>query len=290
MRSRSSYGWEFVAPALLLIGLFVVVPCVWGIGLSFTRYDAIRQSHFVGGANYGRMVRDPVVLISLERTALYVLYSLPLGLALGLAVALALHARWFRARSLVRGLYFLPNVTSLAAVAFVWQWLMNPEYGLLNAGIHAAGLKGLGFISDPAQALPSVACVGIWHGLGFTILFFLSGLRGIPPELREAAELDGAGPWSTFRHVTWPLLTPTTMFLTITGVIGGFLVFDSVFIMTGGGPLDATRVFMFYLYESAFKNLEFGYASAMAVVLFLVVMLLTTIQWAYFGKRLEAWR
>lgn len=288
--STASYGWEFIAPALLLIGLFVVVPCVWGIGLSFTRYDAIGPVHYAGLENYRRMASDPLVPLTLKRTAAYVLFTLPVGLVLALGIALALHAKWFRGRSVVRGLYFLPNVTSLAAVAFVWQWLMNPDFGLLNAALRRAGLPGLGWLGDPNLAMPSVAMVSIWQGLGFTILVYLSGLRAIPEEVHEAARIDGAGGWAAFRNVTWPLLMPTTMFLTIMGVIGGFQVFQSVFIMTGGGPLDTTRVYLYYLYQVAFQNLEMGYASAMAVLLFAIVMVLTLAQWAFYGRRLQTWQ
>jgi len=289
-RPVASYGWEFIAPAGLLIGLFVLMPAIWGIGLSFTQYDAIAPARFTGLANYQRLAGDPMALLTLKKTALYVLLTLPVGLALALAIALALHAKWFRGRSFARALYFLPNVTSLAAVAFVWQWLLNPEYGLLNAGLRAAHFKGLGWLSDPVLAMPSVAGVGIWQGIGFTILVYLSGLRAIPEDVYEAAKLDGAGGTSTFVNITWPLLTPTTMFLTIMGVIGGFQVFQSVFIMTGGGPLDATRVYLFYLWQSAFQNLELGYASALAVLLFFIVMVLTAIQWAFYGRRLSAWQ
>lgn len=289
-RRQASYGWEFVAPAVLLIGLFVVVPCVWGIGLSFTKYDAIAPARFTGLANYERLAGDEMARLTLQKTALYVCLTLPFGLALALVIALALHAKWFRGRSVARALYFLPNVTSLAAVAFVWQWLLNPEYGLFNAGLRALNLPVLGWLSDPKLAMPCVAGVGIWQGLGFSVLIYLSGLRSIPEEVYEAARIDGAGGWPTFRSITWPLLTPTTMFLTIMGVIGGFQVFQSVYIMTGGGPLDSTRVYLFYLWQTAFQNLELGYASALAMLLFVVVMALTGIQWMFYGRRLQTWQ
>jgi multiple sugar transport system permease protein len=290
MRRNQSYGWEFVAPAVLLIGLFAIVPCIWGIGMSFTRYDAIAPARFTGLANYSRLAGDPMIPKTLVNTALYVLFTLPLGLVIALAIALALHSKWFRGRSLARGLYFVPNVTSLAAVAFVWQWILNPDYGLLNAGLRGAHLPTQGWLSDPKLAMPTVAAVGIWHGLGFSVLIFLSGLRGIPEEVHEAARIDGSGGWASFRFVTWPLLMPTTMFLTIMGVIGGFQVFQSVFIMTNGGPLDRTRVFLFYLWQSAFRNLEMGYASAMAVLLFAIVMALTVLQWRFYVRKLQTWQ
>lgn len=288
-RTTASYGWEFIAPALLLIGLFVVVPCVWGIGMSFTQYDGIGRPVFTGLHNYARMKDDPLVLSTLKNTVLYVIFTVPLGIVLGLVVALALHAKWFAGRSILRGVYFLPTISSMAAVAFVWQWMLNPEFGLLNAAFQKVGLPTLGWLSDPKLAMPLVGVVGIWQGLGFGVLVYLSGLRNVPEEVVEAARIDGAGTWSVFRHVTWPLLMPTTMFLTIMGVIGGFKIFESVYIMTGGGPLDATRVYLFYLWQTAFQNLEMGYASALAVLLFVIVMVLTLVQRQIYGRRMKAW-
>lgn len=289
-RSRNIWGWEFIAPALLLISFFVVIPCVWGIGMSFTQFDGISKPHFVGIENYSRLKDDPLVWATLLNTALFVLLTLPTGLILALAIAMALHQKWFRGRTWMRAIYFLPNVTSLAAVAFVWEWLLNPEYGLINAALRGMGLQALGWLSDPTLAMPTVAAVSVWHGLGFGVLIYLSGLRSIPEEVLEAARIDGASAWQSFRSVTWPLLTPTTMFLTMMGVIGGFQVFQSVYIMTGGGPLDRTRVYLFYLWQTAFQNLDFGYASAMAVLLFAIVMVLTLIQRHYYSRRLQTWQ
>lgn len=282
-------------PALLVITVFVLIPCVWGIVLSFARYDAIAPIRWVGLANYHRMLTDDLARTTLVNTVYYVVLTLPTGLALSLAVAMALHQKWFVGRDWVRGIYFLPNVTSLVAVAFVWQWMLNPEYGLVNAALRGdtfqkLGLGPQGWLSDPKLAMPCVAAVGVWHSLGFSVLVYLAGLRSISDDVFEAARLDGASAWQQFRHITWPLLTPTTMFLTMMGVIGGFQVFQSVFIMTGGGPLDRTRVYLFYLWQTAFQNLEMGYASALAVLLFVIVLILTLIQWRFFQRRLSTWQ
>ncbi|MBI5706670.1 MAG: sugar ABC transporter permease [Armatimonadetes bacterium] len=283
-------GWNFVSPALLIMGIFVAIPAIWGILLAFTHYDGMSEARFVGADNFKRLLDDPLIWTTLLNTSIYVVFTLPVGLALGLGIALALHQKWFTGRSFVRGLYFLPNVTSMAAVAFVWEWILNPEYGLANAALRQAGLKGSGWLSEPSLAMPSVAMVSVWHGLGFGVLIYLAGLRAIPEEVHEAARIDGANSWKAFRHVTWPLLTPTTMFLTIMGVIGGFQVFQSVYIMTGGGPLDRTRVYLYYLWQTAFQNLEMGYASAMAVLLFVIVLLLTLAQWRFFNRRMKPWQ
>lgn len=287
---RDAAGWDFVSPALLIICVFVVLPCVWGIGLSFSNYDGILPARFAGLANYQRLASDPLVRSTLRNTFLYVALTLPTSLVLSLAVALALNEKWFRGRSLARGIYFLPNVTSLVAVAFVWEWLLNPEYGLVNSGLRGMGLPGEGWLSNPRLAMPCVAMVAVWHGLGFGVLVYMAGLRSISGEVYEAARMDGAGAWQQFRHVTWPLLMPTTMFLTMMGVIGGFQVFQSVYIMTGGGPLDRTRVYLFYLWQTGFQNLEMGYASALAVLLFGIVLCLTLVQWRFFTRRLSTWQ
>lgn len=289
-RTVAAAGWEFVSPALLIIGLFVVIPSLWGIGLSFAEYDGIAAAKFAGVRNYTRMASDPLVWTTLLNTALYVAFTVPAGLALGLGIAMALHQTWFAGRDWVRGLYFLPNVTSMVSVAFVWEWMLNPEFGMVNGALSRIGIQGPGWLSDPNLAMPSVAAVGIWHSLGFGVLIYLAGLKSIPEEVHEAARIDGATSWRSFRHVTWPLLTPTTMFLTVMGIIGAFQVFQSVYIMTGGGPLDRTRVFMFYLWQSAFQSLEMGYASAMAVLLFVILLLLTLAQWRFFRGRLKPWQ
>lgn len=288
--SRESAGLDFVSPALLIICVFVLVPCLWGIGLSFTRYDAIQPARFIGLANYRRLLEDELARTTLVNTLYYVVLTLPLSLALALTIAVCLHQSWFAGRAWVRGIYFLPNVTSLVAVAFVWEWLLNPEFGLVNAGLRRFGVPGQGWLSDPKLAMPCVAAVGIWHSLGFGVLVYLAGLKSISDDVFEAARLDGATGWQQFRFVTWPLLTPTTMFLTMMGVIGGFQVFQSVYIMTGGGPLDRTRVYLFYLWQSAFQNLDLGYASALAVLLFAIVMVLTLLQWRFFQRRLSTWQ
>ncbi len=287
---KASWGWEFVSPALLIIALFVVVPSLWGIGLSLFDFDGIAPARYIGARNYERLAADPLIWTTLLNTALYVAFSLPAGLALGLGIALSLHQPWFRGRNWARGLYFLPNVTSMVAVAFVWEWLLNPEFGLANAALRKTGLPAQMWLADPNLAMPVVAGIGVWHSLGFGILIYLSGLKAIPEEVHEAARIDGATSWKSFRHVTWPLLTPTTMFLTIMGVIGGFQVFQSVYILTNGGPLDRTRVYLYYLWQSAFQSLEMGYASAMAVLLFVIVLLLTLAQWRFFRGRLKPWQ
>jgi multiple sugar transport system permease protein len=160
----------------------------------------------------------------------------------------------------------------------------------MNAMLRAVGLPTYKWLADPNMAMPVVAGISVWHGLGFSVLIYMAGLRAIPEEVNEAARIDGAGSWAAFRHITWPLLTPTTMFLTVMGIIGGFQVFQSVFIMTGGGPLDRTRVYLFYLWQTSFQSLDFGYGAAMAMLLFVIILILTIIQSKFYKRRLQTWQ
>lgn len=286
-RRRSSPAYDFVAIPLLLITCFHLVPCLWGIGLSLFRYDGIAPARWAGLDNYRRLLQDPTVANSLSVTLRYAFGAVPISLVLGLAIALAIDERWFRGKTFARTLFFLPNVISLVAVAFVWWWLLNPESGLANVFLKAIGGPQLRWLSDPAQALNCIIGVQVWHGLGFTVIVYLAGLQGIPEVYYEAARLDGASRWLQIRHVTLPLLMPTLMFLSIMGFIGAFQVFQSVFVMTSGGPADATRVIVYYLWQIGFERIELGYASTIAVVIFAAVLVLTVLQWRYYSRRVE---
>lgn len=286
-RRRSTPAYDFVVGALVLILLFQVIPCFWGIGLSFFRYDGINSAQWVGTDNYRRLMADPTVGASLLVTVKYAFGAVPLSLIAGLLIALALDEKWFRGKTLARTLFFMPNVISLVAVAFVWEWLLNPKFGIVNTLLQGIGITGPTWLSDPRTALWCIILIQVWHGLGFAVIVFLAGLQGIPEVYYEAARLDGATRRQQIQHVTLPLLMPTVMFLSIMGFIGAFQVFQSVFMMTGGGPTDSTRVIVFYLWQVAFDRIELGYASAIAVVIFVAVMALTIVQWRFYRDRVE---
>jgi multiple sugar transport system permease protein len=286
-RKRRTPAYDFIAGALCLVFAFHVVPCAWGIALSFFRYDGIGRPAWIGLENYARLSADETVGAALWVTLKYALGAVPLSLVAGLLIALALDERWFRGKTVARTLFFMPNVISLVAVAFVWEWLLNPRYGIVNGVLQACGVEGPAWLSDPQLALPCIILVQVWHGLGFSVIVYLAGLQGIPEVYYEAARLDGASRLEQVRHVTVPLLMPTVMFLSIMGFIGAFQVFQSVYMMTGGGPADATRVIVFYLWQVGFERVEFGYASAIAVVIFACVLLLTLVQWRFFRERAE---
>jgi ABC-type sugar transport system permease subunit len=287
-RKPRSPAYDFIAGALVIIFCFQVVPCLWGIGLSLFRYDGIAPPAWVGADNFRRLAGDATVRASLRVTVLYALFSVPVSLILALAIALALDERWFRGKTVARALFFLPNVISLVAVAFVWEWLLNPKYGIVNNVLQHVGVQGPAWLSDPKLALGCVIAVQVWHGLGFAVIVFLAGLQGVPEMFYEAARLDGASRWVQIRDVTLPLLAPTIMFLSVMGVIGAFQVFQSVYMMTGGGPADSTRVIVYYLWQVAFDRVELGYASAIAVLIFAVVLTLTLAQWRFYRGRVEA--
>lgn len=282
-QARAAY--LFIALPLALITTFVAAPCLVGIALSLFQYDAITPSRFVGLQNYRELARDPLIVTTLRNTLYYIAGVVPVGLLLAFVLALALNEPWMKVKTLFRITYFLPNVVSMVAVAFIWEWLLNPEFGLANHALTLIGTQGRSWLSDPDWAMPCVIAVGIWHGLGLSVIIYLAGLQGISETYYEAARIDGASKWQQIRYITWPLLIPTTMFLTIMGVISGFQVFQSVYIMTAGGPLDRTRVIVYYLWQNGFEFLRMGYASAIAVLVFVIILTLTLLQWRLYGAR-----
>lgn len=258
--SQARAAYLFIVLPLALITTFVAVPCLVGIALSLFQYDAITPSRFVGLDNYRLLAADPLIATTLKNTVYYIVGVVPTGLLVAFALALALNEPWLRVKALFRITYFLPNVVPMVAVAFIWEWLLNPEFGLVNHVLKIAGSQGSAWLSDPTWAMPCVIAVGIWHSLGFSVIVYLAGLQGISDTYYEAARIDGASQWQQTRYITWPLLIPTTMFLTIMGVIGGFQVFQSVYIMTAGGPLDSTRVIIYYLWQNGFEFLRMGWS------------------------------
>lgn len=288
LNRRSAPAYDFVAGALVLIFVFQVIPCVWGIGLSLYRYDGINEAKWVGLENFRRLAGDPTVSAALSVTLKYALAAVPISLVLGFLIALALDERWFRGKTAARALFFMPNVISLVAVAFVWEWLLNPKYGIINGALRLIGVAGPAWLSDSRYALWCIVLVQVWHGLGFFVIVLLAGLQGIPEVYYEAARIDGASRSMQVIHITIPLLMPTVMFLSIMGFIGAFQVFQSVWMMTGGGPADSTRVIVYYLWQTAFERIELGYASAIAVVIFATVLALSFIQLRFFRGRVEA--
>jgi sn-glycerol 3-phosphate transport system permease protein len=268
----------FVAPNFVLLGVFTFWPVFYSLYLSLLKWNMVAKTRpFVGLANYAAMATDPVFWLVLRNTLLLAAGTVFIKLALALALAVALNRR-MAGRALYRAIIFSPTFTTSVAVAMVWSWILDPNFGLLRVFLNAVGLASPNWLGDVHWALPAVMIVTIWSGLGYDMVIFLAGLQGIPAELYDAARVDGAGPLGVFRRITFPLLSPTTFFLLVISIVGALRAFDVVAVMTGGGPLNSSNVYVLYLYQNAFKWFRAGYASALALVLFVLILLITVAQ------------
>lgn len=264
-------------PSLIGMGAFYLLPVGASLVLSFAEWDLLTPVKWVGLGNYAAILSDASVWQALRNTILFILGYLPAVVVLGLALALLLNRR-LKGRTIFRAIYFVPVVTSWVAVSLIWKWLLNPQYGLINYGLSLIGIKGPGWLFDPSWALPGVILTSIWKDMGFVTVIYLAGLQEIPEHLFEAASLDGATPWQRFRTITWPMLAPTTFFVTTISLISSFQVFDQVWIMTQGGPAGATSTMVELIYKNAFSYSKMGYASAISWVLFLFIFTVTIAQ------------
>jgi multiple sugar transport system permease protein len=267
------HGYVFMAPAILGLLIFVLGPIVASLFLSFTDYNIITDPEWVGLANYTQMFQERLFWQALRVSAIYSVVSVPLGLALSLGLAILLNQA-LRSILVFRAIYYMPTVISGVGVAMLWRWLFNAEFGVINVLLGKIGIQGPAWLLDANWALPALIITSLW-GLGGTTLIFLAGLQGIPQELYEAADIDGAGSWSKFRSVTLPLISNVTFFNLVLGIIGALQVFTDAFVITRGGPNHATLFLSVYLYQHAFLYLNMGYAAAIAWFTFILVMLLT---------------
>lgn len=280
---EAATAWGYLAPSLAHLLVFSIGPILFALYLSFHRWNLVEAARpFVGLANYRALAGDGAFWRAVLNTAVYVLF-VPVGMTLALALALLVN-RPFRGVRLLRAIFFLPYITSFVAISLVWKWMFDPDYGLLNAGLRLVHLPALPWLSSPATALPSLMLMSVWMYAGYMMIIFLAGLQSIPESFYESARIDGAGAWQRFRHVTLPMLRPTTFFVLATMVIFMFQVFTAVYVMTEGGPLHATDVIVYHIYRSAWEYLRMGYASAMAWVLFAIVFLATLLQWRFLGR------
>lgn len=283
---QTAAAWGFLAPGLAHLAVFAFGPVAFALYLSFHRWGLVEPVRpWVGLANYRTILTDPQFWHSLRVTGVYALY-VPVTMALSLAAALALERGGVRVR-LVRTILFLPFISSVVAVALVWQWMYQPDFGLINAGLHLLGLRGPNWLGDPRTALLAVMAMSIWVHLGYQMVIFLAGLQAIPREYHDAARVDGARSWQRFRYVTLPLLRPTILFVLVTGIIVSFQVFTYIAVMTEGGPLYATDVVVYRIYREAWEFLRFGTASAMSLVLLALLLLVTWVQFRWLGKHVE---
>ena len=263
-----------LAPNIIGFVMFMVFPILATLFYSFTEYDLITAPTFVGFDNYLELFRDPIIGTTIKNTLTFTLITVPVGMAFSLLLAVFLDQK-IAFKRFYRGAYFLPSITSMVAVSIVWQWIYNPEFGLLNYFLSFFGIKGITWLSSSSTTLLSIAIVSIWKGAGYNMMLFLAGLQGISTSYYEASELDGANKWQQFIHVTLPMLSPTTFFIFVMSIIGSFQVFDSVMLMTKGGPGRSSSVLVHYLYQNAFQYFSMGYACAIAYLLFFIVLIVT---------------
>ncbi len=280
-------GYTFILPSFIHLALFFLIPLGFSLWLSFHDWRGLNISNppFIGLDNYAFMLGDRRWWNAVVNTFYYTFVSVPIGMAVSLGIALLMNLK-IPGVYLFRAIFFIPVITSWVAVSVVWLWLLDGNLGLLNYGLSLVGIDGPDWLANPRTAMLALIIIATWKGAGFQMIIWLAGLQGVPRETYEAAIVDGATRLQRFWYVTLPLLAPTTFFLLITGVIGSFQVFTPVFVLTKGGPLGSTDVAVFRIYERAFVNFDFGYASALAWVLFAFIFIATLIQLAYMRRNL----
>jgi multiple sugar transport system permease protein len=286
--SEQFNGWAFVTPGASIILLFGAAPIVWSAVMSFQKSSLAGSSPFVGLSNYRRMVHDPIVAQAIQHTLVYALLFVPGTMIVGLFLAVAMN-RKIRGISVYRTAAYATMAISTISEAIVFIWLFDPSYGIVNYAFSKVGLPQQQFLNSPSEALYVIVAMTIWGWTGFAVVIYLAALQGVPQSLLEAAAIDGAGPWRTFRKVTLPMLSPASLFLAVWLTINALQLFDEVYLSTQGGPLNATTVLVYYLYDQAFQNFNFGYASAIAYFLFLVIIVITVIQFRV-GRRFTYYR
>jgi len=285
-RKEELAGYLFILPWLIGFVVFQAGAMVTALAMSFLKADFLSPPTFVGTRNFERLIDDDTFFKALGNTAIYALGRMPFVIVIGLSIALLLNRDRWGVRGM-RTLYFLPSVTSGVAVALLWIWMFNPDYGLINSFLALFGIRGPGWIWTEEWALPGLIVVSLW-GVGSSMLIYLAGLRGVPVELYEAASLDGAGPARKFFRITLPMISPTLFYTLITGIIFSYQVFLNAYILTNGGPNNATLTMVLYVYRKAFQEFQMGYASAVAWVLFMIILLFTLLvfrsssAWVYY--------
>jgi len=285
-RREALAAYLFLSPWILGFVIFLAGPMIASLYLSFTEYKIIRPAVWLGVANYTRMFSDELFYHSLKVTVTYTTFSVPLGMVFALCIALLLNQKVVLS-GMFRTIFYLPSVISGVAVAIVFAWIFNYRFGILNYFLSLLGIQGPSWLGHPRWTLWAFVIMSLW-GIGGTVVIFLAALQGVPQALYEAAEIDGAGAWRRFLNITLPMISPAILFVLIMGVIGTLQTFTQAYVMTGGGPANATLFYILYLYKNAFNWFEMGYASALAWVLFLIILALTLImlrsstRWVYY--------
>lgn len=286
-RRNTLLGWSFILPNFVGFAIFTLIPVIWLFYIAFTDWNAFGKSNWVGVANFTRLIGDSSFHVALKNTLYYAVFHIPLTLAISLALALLLNSK-LRGVAFFRTAAFFPYVTSIVAIAFVWNTLFSPDTGPINQLLRALGVDNPpGWTTSADWSMPAVIVVGTWREMGYYMLLFLAGLQTIPRQLYEAARMDGANAWQRFRNVTVPSLRPTTFFITVILTIASLKVFDLILVMTNGGPGQSTLVLSQFIYTKGFVENQLGYASSGSIVLFLICISVTVVQFLV-NKRRDA--
>ncbi|MFG2430661.1 carbohydrate ABC transporter permease [Streptomyces sp. NPDC048590] len=273
-RAEGRAAATFLTVPVLAFIVFTALPIALMMYYSFTEYDVLTAPKWVGLANYTKLFDDPFFYTALKNTAIYTLMYVPLGIVVSLATALLLN-RKVRASRYFRVLFYVPVISSTVATASIWYWMLNPQHGLVNIMLGWFGIDGPAWLYSSTWAMPAIVLMSVWAGFGTNMVIYLAGLQNIPPELAEAARTDGANGWQVFRHVTLPSLSRTTLLVTTLQIISAFQVFDQAYVLTKGGPGNSTVTLVYYIYDRGFAALQMGYASAISVVLFVVILVVS---------------
>lgn len=271
------YALIFVLPPIIGFILFAMAPLFISIYASFTNWNGLRQMSFVGLSNYRTLLTDDYFWTTLGNT-FYLMLGIPIGLTLSFLLALALNRR-IPGKNTFRVIYYIPVVSSLAAISILWQWAYNGDFGLINQALSYVGIDGPNWLQNTATIKPAIIIMTVWKGLGYSMLLYLAAIQSVPRTFYEAAELDGASPLQRLRYITWPMVRPVTFFLIVTNIIGGAQMFTEINIMTPtGGPMYSSATVVWYLWQQAFNHWKMGYASAISVVLGVLIFVITALQ------------
>lgn len=286
-RSRNRWGIVFILPQLISLVCLGMIPIVIAFVLSFFDWNGFSSPVFTGFQNFKAVFTDPDTAIAIKNTLLYSVIYVPCSIVLSLGLAILLNKAW--GKMFYRAVFFLPQIVTSVGIAVVWSWIYQPQFGILNMILKFFGIQGKEWLRDPSTAMGAVIVMSIWWGLGYNIVLFLAGLQNVPRTYVDAAKIDGANERQVFFNITVPLISPTTLLVTITTMINAFQVFDQMFLLTSGGPAKKTYTMAIHIYQTAFKSYELGKASTAALILFFVVVAVSVIQfklsdkWVHYG-------
>jgi multiple sugar transport system permease protein len=280
---RSTAGWWFVAPALIVLAMFFLLPVLSALAMSLTDFDLyaladLDNLRFVGLANYGGLLADPLFWKALGNTVYFVVLGVPLSIVVSLGTAMLVNSKLARFRGFFRTVYFAPVVTTMVAVAVVWRYIFHTRYGFLNYGLGQIGIPPIDWLGNPATSMPAIVILAVWKNFGYNMIILLAALQSVPDDLYEAARIDGASGWQLFRHVTLPGIAPVLTLVSILTMVGYFQLFAEPYVMTEGGPLQSTLSVLYFMYEEGFKWWSLGRASAVAFLLFVLMFAVTLLQ------------